>query len=144
MKIRYMKLLKSRPAKFLAALVTLFLLTSCSCLTPSQKEKAAQTGSFLLQKALQIALNTVVDRAQSPRDSEVKSDWLDSLAHGVRITDDDIRTLVGIWTPTKSHWSDLARALEHLETSTKDLPEAQRREIIAQALNLAAEQARKT
>ncbi len=124
------------------ALLVVAFLTGCASMTPENKDRVGQTGSFLLQKALSIAVNSIVENAQSPRDGSAKANWMDSLAKGIRVTDQDITQLVGIWTPKRSHWAELGVSLERLYESTKGMPPEQRREIIAVALNEAAAKAR--
>lgn len=128
-------------------LIPIFLLNGCALTAEQRSTATSSTVSFLVQKAMNIALGTVVAAAQSSTDSAAKGDWLDSLAKGFRssvsISSDDIWRLVQIWTPAdKSHWSNLGQELVQFYDQTKAVPEPQRIEAIAYGLNLAAERAR--
>ncbi len=125
------------------------LFAGCSSWTPEQRAKAGATGSFLAQKAAQIAMQTVISAAVSQADASAKGNYLDSVATGLRtnavasITSDDVRALVKIWTPgDKPHWTELAASIAELFESTRGVPEAERVEMIAAGLNAAAEKAR--
>lgn len=118
-------------------------------MTPGQKAQWSATGSVVAQKAVTIALNTVISAAQSPSDAGDKADWLDSLSTGLRaqapglVTSDDFKAIAAIWTPAnKPHWQALSNELADLYERTKDLPEAERTEAIARGLNAAAARAR--
>ena len=124
------------------SLVLVLGLAGCQPMTPATKEKVAATGQLLAQKAFQVAVNTIIARVQSPNDAQAKANWLDSLAYAVRITPEDVQALVGVWTPKKSHWAELAGSVDALYESAKHLPPDQRRELIAQGLNAAAAKAR--
>ena len=133
--------------KYIVTLLVALALPACSNLTPDQQKQVGQTGSFLAQKAFDIALQTVVNAAVSPTDAGVKGNYLDSLAYGLRtqgmVGAADIKTLVDIWTPAdKAHWTKLAAEIANLFQATRGLPEAERMELIAQGLNAAAEKAR--
>lgn len=128
-------------------LIGSLLLTSCAT-SPATKAKWSATGTWLLAKAQGIALDTIVAAAQSQLDAERKADWMDSLATGLRVnavasfSGEDVRTLIGIWTPAKPHWSELGAQLGELAKQAAALPPAQRNEALASALNLAAQAAR--
>lgn len=132
---------------WLVALIGTAILTSCAT-SPATKAKWTATGSWLLAKAQAIALDTIVAAAQSQLDAEKKADWMDSLATGLRVnavanfSGEDVRTLIGIWTPQKPHWSELGAQLGELAKQAATLPPTQRNEALAAALNLAAQAAR--
>lgn len=124
-------------------------LTGCAWLQkPTTKSQLTATGSWLLGKAADLAIGAVVNAAQSQADARNKADWLDSLAAGIRteatasFSGEDIRRLVGIWTPEKPHWQLLAGQLADLAKQAASLPPAQRNEALAQAVQLAAQIAR--
>lgn len=134
-----------------ALLLPAMMLGGCAWLQePGTKAKLSATGSWLLGKAVGIAMSSVVDLAQSPGDAGKKADWLDSLAAGARASfgSEDWRSLAGIWAPDKPHWQELAVQLEELSKKAEGsgagraLSPEQRNEVIAQALNLAAQLAR--
>lgn len=124
-------------------------LSGCSNLTPDQKAKVTATGSYVVQKAASIALQTVVSAAVNQSDANAKGNYLDSFANGLRtnavasISSDDIHAIAQIWTPAdKPHWTDLADSIAQLFVNTRGVPEEQRIELIAQGLNDAAAKAR--
>ncbi len=134
----------------LAMLAPLLLgLGGCSSMTPQSKAKWSATGSWLVAKATDVALSTVVAAAQSQGDAGKKANWLDSLGTGLRtqavasFSGDDVRALVGIWTPDKPHWESLAAQLAGLSKQAAALPPAQRAELLAQGVERAAAAARK-
>jgi hypothetical protein len=131
------------------SVAVLWLFPGCAWLEqPATKAKLSATGSWLLGKATNIALSAVVSAATSQADAGNKADWLDSFATGLRTKatasfgGDDVRTLAGIWTPDKPHWQELAGQLGDLAKQAASVPPAQRNEIIAQAVQIAAQLAR--
>lgn len=133
----------------LLALFCLPAFTGCAHLSPETKSRFAATGQWLAGKATTIALNTVLAAAQSQADASNKADWMDSLATGLRaqavasFSGDDVRDLVGIWTPARPHWQDLGAQLAALAQQATTLPPEQRAEFLARALNDAAAAARR-
>lgn len=136
-------------AGLLLPLLALGSLSSCAYLS-AHKTQLAQTGSYVAQKAASLALQTVVSSAINQADASAKGDYLDSFATGLRtnaaasLSSDDIKAIAQIWTPDKPHWTALADSIAQLFLSTRNVPEAQRVELIAQGLNDAAEKARAT
>lgn len=102
--------------KYLSILLIAVALTACT-FTPEQKQQWAATGSLVLQKAEQIAFNTILSAATSSGDEITKGDFLHSAAEGLRenmgsiVTSDDVAAIVRIWTPQKQHWETLAAQL---------------------------------
>jgi len=83
-------------------------------MSPEAKENWRQTGSFVLQKTAQIALNTVLSAAVSATDKNNKAGVLNSLSDAFWreslpvATAADVEYLVNVWTPDKKHWNALA------------------------------------
>lgn len=129
----------------IASFLMVWLFLGCSSMTDDQKAKWGATGSFLAQKAMQIAGNVILSAATSSQDAGHKADWLDSAAAGLRtevsISSDDVSRLVQIWTPERNHWTTLA---ENLAKAYEDAPgsPAQKAEALARGLNEAAEKLR--
>ncbi|MEI8045600.1 MAG: hypothetical protein WCL11_29600 [Verrucomicrobiota bacterium] len=106
-------------------LICAFALTSCAWQQAHQSQINA-TGSVIAKRAASIALNLVISSAINQLDREHKGNYLDSMALGVRtlqgadvIQSSDIQSLVGIWTPQKMHWDELASNLGTLYDSAK-------------------------
>jgi hypothetical protein len=122
------------------------VLAGCAMTAEQRKTAWQQTGSALLSKAGEVALSTLSNAALDQLDADKKADWADSLALGLRssttISADDVRGLIGIWTPDKPHWQDLGAQLADVVQRTASMPASQRNEIIAQALNQAAQELR--
>lgn len=143
-----MKRFASLAVALLMAPVLAVDFSGCSSLTPETKQKLASTGSWLLGKADSIALNTIAAAAQSQLDGNAKADWLDSLSAGVRsqavasFGSEDLKALIGIWTPQKSHWDALGAQLGALVIQAVNVPPAQRAELIAQGIQNAAAELR--
>lgn len=135
------------PAIAILMLPCLFL-SGCASMTPATKAKISATGQWLAGKAVGVALSTVASVAQSEADGSAKADWLDSLGAGLltrataSFSSADVTQLVGIWTPQKSHWEELAVQLASLAADTTSLPPAQRAEALAAGVQAAAAQLR--
>lgn len=98
-----------------ALLIPAFLFSACAPMPAAQKARWAATGSLLVQKVADIAFNTVIHAAVSQTDRTNKANLMDSLAEGFWqqrvVTSADVKNLVTIWTPEKSHWQALGNEL---------------------------------
>lgn len=122
-------------------------LSSCTSLKTwwtAHGAQVGQTANLLAVKAATIAGKVILSAATSQNDSDVKANYLDSVAQGVRsldwssaITADDIKAVATIWAPDAAHWQYLGQELGSAFNQTSG-PTDQRLEAIASGLNVAA------
>lgn len=136
--------------KPIAAILCLSL-SSCAWLT-AHKAQFAATGQQALRDALPVLTSAVVSTlraaAQSPADANVKADWTDAMAAGLRtagkaeLTDPNtLANYIRIWSPSHAdHWSTVAAlaAQVALDPKLAGGPSADRLNAVATALENAA------
>lgn len=104
----------------LALIVLSMFITGCA--TQRQEVKGwwnkdgrtetLQTAQLVFAKAVDISIHAVLDAAVSATDRNDKGNYLESLGTAFRsqegnlLTANDVRSLVAIWTPDKTHWRD--------------------------------------
>lgn len=143
-------------ASLLIALLFAFSSSSCSHLTPQQRETATAVGRgtlTLVQGLSDAAVRIVFARAESSADLTDKANLMDSVAGGLRsievvsggiVTTDQVKDAVRAYTdPTKIHWADFADAVAEAFANSP-LPVNEKLETLAATANIQAAGQRST
>lgn len=104
----------NRTIKYLFTAALIIGLSGCTTL---QKQKWKETGLIAAKRTAIAAGAAVLSAAVSQFDKERKGDYLQGLSEALWqqapavINAATVEEIARVWTPDKSHWEDLAKAL---------------------------------